>query len=117
MDAPHSDRARPQSDGPGLLSDYLAALLGKDGRLIVASNRGPLNFSRTRSGEWHARRGSGGLVTALVELGRLAPVTWVSAAMDSDDRAAAAALRGPADAGQNALLRLIARELPGQDLR
>ena len=117
MDATHSDRARHQPDGPGLLRDYLAALLGDDRRLIVASNRGPLSFDRTRSGIWHAKRGSGGLVTALAELGRMAPVTWVSAAMDSDDRAASAVLRGAPDSGQNALLQLIGRELPGQDLR
>src|SRR3972149_3296934 len=41
MDVSHSDRARPQPDGQGLLRDYLAALLGNDGRLIVASPCGP----------------------------------------------------------------------------
>lgn len=106
---------RPQPDA-GYLRDYLAALLGNDGRLIVASNRGPLSFSRTKAGEWQAKRGSGGLVTALVELGRLAPVTWVSAAMDRDDRAAAAALAS-GNGTQRALLDLVQRELPGQDLR
>src|SRR3954471_5097267 len=98
---------RPQPDA-GHLRDYLAALLGNDGRLIVASNRGPLSFSRTKAGAWSAKRGSGGLVTALVEMGRLAPVTWVSAAMHRDDRAAAAALAS-GNGTQRALLNLIER--------
>jgi trehalose 6-phosphate synthase len=108
---------RTVPDGTGQLRDYLAALLGNDGRLIVASNRGPLSFSRARSGEWRAKRGSGGLVTALGEIGRLAPVTWVSAAMDREDRAAAEALNGPPSDAQAELLRLIEHELPGQDIR
>src|SRR5690349_17794373 len=106
---------RAVPDGTGQLRDYLAALLGNDGRLIVASNRGPLSFSRSKAGEWRAKRGSGGLVTALAEIGRLAPVTWVSAAMDRDDRAAAAALTSP-NGTAKALRDVIARELPGQDL-
>ena len=116
MDGLTSGRLRPAPDSAGHLRDHLAALLGNDGRLIVASNRGPLSFSRTKAGEWQAKRGSGGLVTALVELGRLAPVTWVSAAMDRDDRAAAAALAS-SNGTQKAIKQLIERELPGQDLR
>lgn len=100
-----------------MLRDYLAALLGDAGRLIVVSNRGPLSFNRSKAGEWRAKRGSGGLVTALAELGRLAPVTWVSAAMDGDDRSAAEVLSGPANDDQAALLELIKRDMPGQDLR
>jgi trehalose 6-phosphate synthase len=112
----NSGRVRTVPDGAGQLRDYLAALLGDDGRLIVASNRGPLSFSRTRTGgQWSAKRGSGGLVTALVEMGRLAPITWVSAAMDRDDRAAGAALAS-GDGSARALLKIIGRELPGQDL-
>src|SRR5512134_975853 len=112
-----SSQVRAVPDPTGQLRDYLAALLGDDGRLIVASNRGPLSFSRTRSGEWQAKRGSGGLVTALGELGRLAPLTWVSAAMDRDDRVAAEALNGPPSDTQAEILQLITRELPGQDIR
>ncbi|MEP7360275.1 MAG: trehalose-6-phosphate synthase [Chloroflexota bacterium] len=116
MNGVNSGSVRGVADGVGQLHDYLAALLGNDGRLIVASNRGPLSFSRTKAGEWNAKRGSGGLVTALVEMGRLAPVTWVSAAMDRDDRAAAAALAS-GNGTQRALLNLIQHELPGQDVR
>jgi trehalose 6-phosphate synthase len=117
MQMKSSKPVRTVADGSGQLRDYLAALLGDDGRLIVASNRGPLSFSQTRSGEWHAKRGSGGLVTALGELGRLAPVTWVSAAMDRDDRIAAELLKGPPSDTQADILRAIAHELPGQDIR
>ena len=34
-------------------------------RIIVASNRGPVTLTRTEDGEIEARRGGGGLVTAL----------------------------------------------------
>src|SRR5688572_7147713 len=112
-----SSPVRAVPDAPGQLRDYLAALLGDDGRLIVASNRGPLSFSRTRGGEWQAKRGSGGLVTALGEVGRLAPVTWVSAAMDRDDRVVAEVLNGRSSDTQAEILRLIQREMPGQDIR
>ena len=76
------------------LRRYLHNLLPENQRLIVASNRGPLTFRHDRTGKWHVRRGSGGLVTALAEVGRLAPVTWVSAAMDQADRDAARLLYG-----------------------
>jgi trehalose 6-phosphate synthase len=97
-----------------LLSDLLPA----DGRLIVVSNRGPLGFGRTRAGDWRVTRGSGGLVTALAELGRLAPVTWVSAAMGgSAEREAGVALTGPPSQERARLEALIEQQLPGQDLR
>ena len=56
-------------------------------------------------------------MTALAELGRLAPVTWISAAMDQADRDAARLLRS-ADGEQRAeLLARIEQQMPGQDLR
>ncbi len=111
--------SRPAGSQTTRLRGYLDGLLGGDGsRLIVVSNRGPLSFSRDGS-EWRASRGSGGLVTALAELGRIAPVTWVSTAMDPDDRAAGAALerggRSPRSAGAT-VRRLIAERMPDQDL-
>ena len=108
---------RPPGDEPRgtrrELRRYLEDLLPDGQRLIVVSNRGPLAFRQTRGG-WRATRGSGGLVTALAELGRLAPVTWVSAAMDAGDRAARSALRD-ADDGRG-IARLIDTYLPGQDI-
>jgi trehalose 6-phosphate synthase len=99
------------------LREYLSTLLGPDGRLVVVSNRGPLNFRQTRGGDWRVERGAGGLVTALAEVGRLAPVTWVSATLDAADRAAARLLRGRDGPARRALLDQIERQLPGQDLR
>lgn len=95
----------------------LDMLLSDRQRLIVVSNRGPLGFERSRAGEWSVKRGSGGLVTALAEVGRLAPITWVSAAMESGDAEAAAALAGRRSADRSRLEDLIEQELPGQDLR
>jgi trehalose 6-phosphate synthase len=111
------------------LRGYLDTLLPSEQRLVVVSNRGPLSFRHSRSGEWRAARGSGGLVTALAEVGRLAPVTWISAAMDQADRDAAKLLGaseaaesdesgrrgGPAE--RDELLARIGEQLPGQDLR
>ena len=66
-----------------------AALL--DGRrLIIATNRGPVTFVSSADGSLRPRRGSGGLVTALGQVGRHVPVTWVAAAMTDGDRRAAA---------------------------
>src|SRR3990170_4338061 len=66
-----------------------AALLGER-RLIIATNRGPVSFATTSDGSIRPRRGSGGLVTALGQVGHHVPVTWVAAAMTEGDRRAAA---------------------------
>jgi trehalose 6-phosphate synthase len=99
------------------MAEYLHALIGTDERLVVVSNRGPLSFGRSRAGEWQVQRGSGGLVTALAEVGRLAPVTWISTAMDAADRRAAETLNGRDKREKEALLERIETQLPGQDLR
>ena len=57
-------------------------------RLIVVSNRGPVAYARER-GERIARRGGGGLVTALRSLVLHHDVTWIASAMTSEDRAVA----------------------------
>ena len=64
-------------------------LLG-DRRLIIATNRGPVTFVAGADGSLRPRRGSGGLVTALGQVGHHVPVTWVAAAMSEGDRRAAA---------------------------
>ncbi|MDQ3690993.1 MAG: trehalose-6-phosphate synthase [Chloroflexota bacterium] len=65
------------------------ALLG-DRRLIIATNRGPVTFTSGADGSVRPRRGSGGLVTALGQIGKHVPVTWIAAAMSDGDRRAAA---------------------------
>jgi trehalose 6-phosphate synthase len=62
--------------------------------LIVASNRGPLTFERNKKGELIARRGSGGLVTALSSSLVEAEGVWVAAAMSDGDREMVAASKG-----------------------
>src|SRR5438093_6570011 len=59
-------------------------------RLIVVSNRGPVAFSRDAAGARIARRGGGGLVTALRSLVTHHDVTWIASAMTEEDRAVAA---------------------------
>ncbi len=59
-------------------------------KVIVASNRGPVSFSRDEAGGFVASRGTGGLVTALTTAISDGGV-WVAAAMTDDDREFAAA--------------------------
>jgi trehalose 6-phosphate synthase len=56
-------------------------------KLIVVSNRGPVTYGRDADGERVARRGGGGLVTALRSLVELHDVTWIASAMSDEDRA------------------------------
>lgn len=58
-------------------------------KLIVVSNRGPVAFSRDADGERVARRGGGGLVTALRSLASHHDVTWIASAISDEDRAVA----------------------------
>ncbi len=62
--------------------------------LIVASNRGPVEHYVAPDGRPEARRGSGGIVTALNSLAHAAPFTWVSSAMGEGDRLVATASPG-----------------------
>jgi trehalose 6-phosphate synthase len=54
-------------------------------KLIVVSNRGPVTYGRS-GGERVARRGGGGLVTALRSLVLHHDVTWIASAMSEEDR-------------------------------
>jgi trehalose 6-phosphate synthase len=58
-------------------------------KLIVVSNRGPISYARDEEGARVARRGGGGLVTALRSLVAHHDVTWIASAMTVEDRAAA----------------------------
>ncbi len=55
-------------------------------RLIIASNRGPLEHKIEPDGSLTAGRGSGGMVTALLATARFVPMTWVASAMTDGDR-------------------------------
>src|SRR5256885_9419894 len=65
-------------------------------KLIVVSNRGPVTFARDADGQRIARRGGGGLVTALRSLVAHHDVTWVASAMSEEDLAVAAEHDGEA---------------------
>ena len=65
-------------------------------RLIVVSNRGPASFSLDEDGKRVARRGGGGLVTALRSLVAHHDVTWIASAMTDEDRAVFAETGGEA---------------------
>ena len=54
--------------------------------LILASNRGPVEHYVSPDGRPEARRGSGGIVTALNSLAQTAPFTWIASAMGEGDR-------------------------------
>jgi trehalose 6-phosphate synthase len=121
---PASCHARPVSDQRDAL---LRELLGDAGRLVVLSNRGPVTFERDRHAPEGliAARGSGGLVTALGELGRHAPLTWVSAALTDADREVGPLLEADGPAATNGhrgglatrVRELLDATLPGQDVR
>ncbi|MBA3476049.1 MAG: trehalose-6-phosphate synthase, partial [Actinobacteria bacterium] len=55
-------------------------------KLIVVSNRGPLAFALDADGARVARRGAGGLVTALAPLVSRHDVTWIASALSDEDR-------------------------------
>lgn len=58
-------------------------------QLIIASNRGPVDFELKDDGTLCEKRGSGGVVTALAAVSRYTQLTWVASAMSEGDRRAA----------------------------
>lgn len=81
-------------------------LLGSQ-RLILASNRGPMEFHVQPDGELQPRRGSGGVVTALSGLTNYVDFTWIASAMGEGDRRAAEQNNGLA----------VPSPLPGQQVQ
>ena len=55
-------------------------------RLIFASNRGPIEYYFTENRQLRARRGSGGVVTALSSISKYVELNWVTSAMGEGDR-------------------------------
>jgi trehalose 6-phosphate synthase len=65
-------------------------------QVIIASNRGPVEFQREHSGRLTTKRGPGGVVTALASLANDIPLTWVATALTEGDRVAFPDLQSPA---------------------
>jgi trehalose 6-phosphate synthase len=66
-------------------------------KLIVVSNRGPVSYGRDPDGGRTARRGGGGLVTALRPLVAHHDVVWIASALTDEDRLVAAEAGGALD--------------------
>ncbi|MGD1997150.1 MAG: trehalose-6-phosphate synthase [Anaerolineae bacterium] len=78
--------------------------------LIIAANRGPVIFERTKDGRLVFRRGKGGLVTALMGLGRYADLTWVACARTDADVAWQEGKVSPLEDGGEILVKFLAPE-------
>lgn len=57
----------------------------QDERFVIVSNRGPVTFSRSESGEREFSRGAGGLVTALNAVSRRKDTVWIASATSEED--------------------------------
>jgi trehalose 6-phosphate synthase len=89
-------------------------------KLIVVSNRGPASYDRDLDGSRIARRGGGGLVTALRGLLARHDVTWIASAMSAEDFVVADENRGRSFAetsrdGSPFRLRLVAHSIQAYD--
>src|ERR671937_334359 len=62
-------------------------------KLIVVANRGPVSFAHDENGNVVARRGGGGLATALRGLLASHEVTWIASAIGPTDRELAGSTR------------------------
>ncbi|HEY0755020.1 MAG TPA: trehalose-6-phosphate synthase [Ktedonobacteraceae bacterium] len=72
------ETARPKNARPQLHAQ----------RLIVATNRGPVEYYVTQNQNLKTRRGSGGVITALIDAGSQMEMSWVAMAMTEGDRLA-----------------------------
>ena len=62
---------------------------GRASRLVMASNRGPVEHWFDGEGRIRRRDAAGGVATALTSIARNEPVTWISSAAGEADRAVA----------------------------
>ncbi len=81
------------------------------GPVLIASNRGPVSFTRGDDGRLSAKRGGGGMVSGLSAVADESDMLWVCAALSPGDRAAARAAPGgmidPGQAGDGASVRML----------
>ncbi|MFC1859959.1 trehalose-6-phosphate synthase [Chloroflexota bacterium] len=62
-------------------------------RLILASNRGPIEYHFAEDKQLRSHRGSGGVVTVLSSLAKYVELDWIASAMGAGDRQAAQGAR------------------------
>ena len=81
-----------------------------DRQLLIASNRGPVSFTRS-NGTLTARRGGGGMVSGLSAAAEETPMVWVCAALSEADRETAGRSPGglldATDTGAGAAVRML----------
>ncbi len=81
------------------------------GPVLIASNRGPVSFTRGDDGRLSVKRGGGGMVSGLSAVADEANMLWVCAALSDADRAAARAapdgLLDPDEAGAGAAVQML----------
>jgi trehalose 6-phosphate synthase len=81
------------------------------GPVLIASNRGPVSFTRGNDGRLSAKRGGGGMVSGLSAVADEGDMLWVCAALSDADRAAAKAAPGglldPDQAGAGHAVRML----------
>jgi trehalose 6-phosphate synthase len=86
------------------------------GQVLIASNRGPVSFTRGDDGRLSAKRGGGGMVSGLSAVADDADMLWVCAALSDDDRAAVRlapdGLLDPVQTGGGAAVRML--DIPQQ---
>jgi len=68
--------------------------LSEHRNLIIASNRGPIEYRVDEQGNLKGKRGSGGVVTALSAISQFVDLTWVASAMGEGDRRAVEQAKG-----------------------
>ncbi len=85
-----------ESDAAALAVAHEIATLTAGHTIIIASNRGPVEFYHAADGRLLTKRGAGGVVTALAAFARAVPLTWVAATMSAADRDAFADAQAPA---------------------
>lgn len=69
-------------------STAISEILAKN-RLIIASNRGPIEHYIDESGEIRSRKGAGGLVTAMSSILETTEAVWIASAITKEDKLAA----------------------------
>jgi trehalose 6-phosphate synthase len=85
-------------------------------KLIVVSNRGPVSYGRGPDGARTAKRGGGGLVTALGSVVQYHDVIWIASAITEEDRVVAGeTLDETARDGSPYRLRLVAHDRQAYD--